>query len=399
MDKTDTARHRDPMTPGRRTIPAAGWDLAPWNRWTFQHVREMVPTVQVRRGSGPVCALPEAFTDVDDIAFSANDRQQTIAQFLANSFTDGFLVLSGGRIIVERYMNGMARESQHLAMSVSKSITATVAGILVHRGLLDPAALVTRYLPELEATAYRGARLQHVLDMTSGVFFDESYTTPGSHMQKLDMACGWRPHTEPGWPDTIWGLILELTELRRPHGELFEYRSIETDVLAFVMERVTGKRLAALISEELWQPLGAEQDAYITVDCAGYAMANGGFNATLRDYARFALLHLRRGHLNGRQIVPEGWLAETRRGNHEIFRGEYRQALPHGAYHNKFWIEDPDRRAYMARGVCGQYIYIDPEADFAAVKLSTWPEFVNSDRSVETIAAVKAIRDYVVPLR
>jgi CubicO group peptidase (beta-lactamase class C family) len=165
-----------------------------------------------------------------------------------------------------------------------------------------------------------------------GVFFDESYDTPGSHMQKLDMACGWRPHSEPGWPDTIWGLILELTERKRPHGELFEYRSIETDVLGFVMERVTGKRLANRISEL----------------SAGYAMANGGFNATLRDYARFALLHVRRGNLNGKQIVPQGWLSETRSGNHEIFQGDCRLALPRGAYHNQFWI---------ARGICGQYIY------------------------------------------
>jgi CubicO group peptidase (beta-lactamase class C family) len=192
----------------------------------------------------------------------------------------------------------------------------------------------------------------------------------------------------------MWELVLTLTELERAHGEIFRYRSIETDVLGFVMERVSGLPLAELVSTELWAPMGAEEDAYITVDHAGFALADGGLNATLRDYARFALLHLRGGKLNGRQIVPPAWLEETRRGNHEKYQGVYREVLPRGAYHNQFWIEDPDRRAYMARGIFGQYIYIDPDADFAGVKLSTWPEFVSAERSIEALAAIRAIRDF-----
>lgn len=389
----DPAKLRDPLLPGAPLIPPADWDMPPWHRWTFQHIREMTATAQIWRGAGPVRALPEALQPIDEISFIFDGRHRTIGAFLAESFTDGFLVLSRGRVIAERYMNGMARQSQHLAMSVTKSVTATVAGILVHRGVLDPQAPVTHYLPELEKTAYRGAKVQHVLDMTTGVLFDESYTNPGSHMQKLDMACGWKPHTRADWPETIWQLILELTEQKRPHGALFEYRSIETDVLAFMMERATGRRLAALIGTELWQKLGCEEDAYITVDRAGYAMANGGFNATLRDYARFALLHLRGGTLDGVEIVPETWIEETRRGtDHDIFRGVYREVLPRGAYHNQFWIEDDENRAYMARGIFGQYIYIDRRADFAVVKLSTWPEFINGDRSRETLAAIHALR-------
>jgi len=392
----DAANPRDPMKPLAPLVTDQMWDYPPWHRWTFQHMREMTATAQVWRGSGPVSPLPEALADVAALTFSANGKKQSIAQFLDGSFTDGFLILSRGRVIFERYMNGLTAHGQHLAMSVSKSITATAAGVLIHRGILDPHAPVTHYLPELSATAYKGALVQQVLDMTTGVLFDESYTTEGSHMQKLDLATGWRPHTRPDWPQTIWRLILELKEQARPHGEAFEYRSIETDVLGFMMERATGKRLADILSEELWQKIGAEQDGYITVDRGGYAMANGGFNATLRDYGRFALLHVNSGKADGKQVVPEAWLNETRRGDHDIFRGVYRGALPRGAYHNQFWIEDPDRRAYMCRGIHGQYIYIDPEAEFAAVKLSTWPEFVSDERSIETLAAIKAIRDAIV---
>src|SRR5262249_51940765 len=155
------------------------------------------------------------------------------------------------------------------------------------------------------------------------------------------------------------------------HGARFNYRSIETDVLAFVLEQAGGARLAELVSREIWAPIGAEEDAYFTVDPAGYALADGGFNATLRDYARFGLLHANHGMANGRQIVPADWIAATRKGDHDKFQGDYRVVLPKGAYKNQFWIEDVSRRAYMARGVFGQMIYIDPDADFVAVKVSS----------------------------
>ncbi|NGN45204.1 serine hydrolase [Mesorhizobium sp. CGMCC 1.15528] len=394
MNANSAPHPRDPLNPGAPILPRGEWDYPPHHRWTFQHIREMTATAQVWRGPGPVLSLPTQLQDIDGIEFEAGGRRRTVRDFLDESFTDGFLVLSCGKVIAERYMNGMKPHGQHLAMSVTKSIVATVAGILVDRGVIDLDTPVTKYLPELEATAYRGATVQQVLDMTTGVLFDESYTTPGSHMQKLDQACGWKPMTRPDWPQTMWQLILTLTEQERPHGELFRYRSIETDVLGLVMERASGLSLAELISSELWVPMGAEEDAYITVDHAGYALADGGFNATLRDYARFALLHLRGGKVNGRQIVPSAWIEATRNGNHALFQGVYREVLPRGAYHNQFWIEDPDRRAYMARGIFGQYIYIDPEADFAVVKLSTWPEFVSAERSIEALAAFHAIREH-----
>lgn len=384
----------DPAIAGKRAVPHDDWDRAPWNRWTFQHVREMTPTAQVWRGRGPTSQLPVELQDIDAINFEIEGKRGTVGGFLKSSFTDGFLVLHRGRIIVERYMNGMTERMPHLSQSVAKSIVGTVAGILAHRNVIDLQAPVTHYLPELGSTAYRGATVQHVLDMTSGVVFDEAYTASDSHMAWLDAACGWKQHKNPGWPKSVWELILRLKATECPHGVSFRYRSIETDVLAFVMQRASGLQLAELVSRELWAPMGAEEDAYFTVDIEGYALADGGFNATLRDYARFALLHLGAGAMDGRQIVPKAWIEETRCGGKpELFGGVYREVLPQGAYHNQFWIEDAERRAYMARGVFGQFIYIDPEAEFAAVKLSSWPEFLSPERSRTALAAVKALRE------
>ena len=394
---TETARYpfRDPLNPGAPIIPRRGWDLAPYHRWTFQHIREMTPTAQVWRGEGPVMAMPEAFREIGHLAYQLGGRQRTVEGFLEDSFTDGFLVLHRGAIVAERYFNGFVPHGTHLAMSVTKSIVGLIVGILADRGIIDVAAPVTDYLPELAATAYRGARVQHVLDMTSGVTFDESYTTEGSHMMRLDHACGWKDLTRPEWPRTMWELVLTLTDRECEHGARFSYRSIETDVLGFIVERATGTPLAELMSREIWAPMGAAEDAYITVDRGGTALADGGFCASLRDYGRLALLLLRDGRRDGRQIIPSAWIETTRAATGELFGELYRTVLPHGAYRNQLWIEDVRRRSYVARGIFGQFIFVDPQADFAAVKLSTWPDFTSPDRALDTLAAFRAIRDHL----
>ena len=185
----------------------------------------------------------------------------------------------------------------------------------------------------------------------------------------------------------MFELILGLETLDRRHGDVFSYRSVETDVLAFCMERVTGKRLPQIVADEIWQPMGAEESACFTVDAAGYALADGGFNATLRDYGRLGLLYLE----NGGGIIPNHWVEATRNGNHAIFFEPYTHSLPEGAYRNQWWIEDPRSRSIMARGVFGQLIYVNWDQRMVAVKLSSWPDFLNTHYSVVTLKALHAI--------
>jgi hypothetical protein len=249
---------------------------------------------------------------------------------------------------------------------------------------------VTDILPELLPTAYAGATVRHLLDMTSGVRFNEDYTDPFSDMGRADVASGWKPKPEGAtgeWPDNMFDLILTLREADREHGAKFAYRSIETDVLAFVLERVSGKRLPNLLSEELWQKLGMEQDGNMTVDSTGFALADGGLNACLRDYGRFGQMVLD----EGARIVPANWIQATRTGQHELFGEPYTAVLPRGAYRNQFWIEDGKSRSLMARGVFGQLIYIDFAPKMVVVKLSSWPEFVNPAWTVATLEAVRAV--------
>lgn len=369
------------------------WDRPPWNRWAFQHIREILPTGEVWRGAGPVRELPRAERDLDQLQVaSSTGASITLAALLDETYTDGFLVMKDGVIAYERYFNGMTARTLHLSQSVGKSFVGTLAGILQGQGLLDVTQPVTQYLPELSSTAWRGATLQQVLDMTTGVTFSEEYTDPYSAVGQLDVASGWKPpppDSDPDfkWPRHVWELIQTLGGQERPHGELFVYRSIETDVLAFVLERVSGKRLPQLLSDELWQKMGAEESANFTLDPAGYGLASGGLNATLRDYARFGQLYLEQGG----GIIPPGWVEATRNGNHAIFHEPYSVSLPQGAYHNQFWLEDPVSRSIMCRGVFGQFIYVNFDHGLVAVKLSSWPDFLNTSYSIATLDAIHTI--------
>jgi hypothetical protein len=377
-------------SPPAMALPREHWDRPPWNRWAFQHVREIVPTAEVWRGEGAVRVLPRAETDLDGLdVVDSEGKPTTLSGLLDETYTDGFLVLKDGKIAYERYFNGMTARTLHLSQSVAKSVTGTVFGILAGQGIVDAKKLVTDYLPELATTGWKGATVQQVLDMTTGVRFSEAYTDPYSDIGQVDVACGWKPvpsGTDPGfqWPRHMFELIQRLNETTRPHGAAFEYRSIETDVLAFIMERATGKRLSQLVSEELWQKIGAEESACFTVDSAGYAVADGGFNATLRDYARFGQTILE----GGAGIVPADWIADTRNGVHGP---NFSTSMPEASYRNQFWIEDPRSRALMCRGVFGQLIHIDFDAGMVTVKLSTWPDFTSVPYSVATLKAVHAI--------
>lgn len=385
-----------PVTPDTR-VPRDAWDRAPWNRWSFQHIREILPTVEVWRGNGSVWQFQQNPTDLDSVTFTSHSGESTsVIDWLLQNYADGILVMHHGEILYERYFNEMTERTLHLSQSMAKSVTSAVAGILVARGLLDPEERISTYLPELEKTGWKDARLRHALDMTSGVRYVEDYEALDSDIAATDVASGWRsPKPEIPYFQCMWDQILSLKETVREHGAAFEYRSIETDVLAHCMERVTQTPLAELISRELWQPLGVQESACFTVDAAGYPLADGGFNATLCDYARFGQMLCNGGVGNGRQIVPQEWLLDTFDANPSLFSDKNNMDLDNGAYRNQFWIRDIDRRILMARGVFGQIIYADMDNSLAITRLASWPEFVSSERKTDDLRAFDAITHFL----
>ena len=390
-----------PPFPPESAVTLANWQDPPFNRWAFQHVRELIPSARIASLPGGRRPLPRAEQEHGGIAFSCAGRDLTVSEWLDASSTDGFCVLHRGRVVAERYFNGMSPDTPHLLMSVSKSVTSTIAGILAGRGVLDPAADVTAIVPELSSTSFAGATVHDLLDMRTGTRFNEDYDDPDADVRAYERVYLWRPPaaaSASGRQADAEDALEYFGTLRNsgPHGGPFIYRSVLIDVLAWVIERAAGERLHELIARELWQPMGAEFDAEITVDRGGNAMADGGFCATLRDAARFGQLFLRRGMAGRRRVVPAWWIDDTLRG-----AADGRQAFAEGDgadryaalshYRNCWWVRDPAAPFFYASGINGQHVFVHGSSETVVAKLSTWPVAWSEELYGQTVAAVLAI--------
>ena len=331
----------DPPPPERRI---AFHDLSymqfPQLRWSFSHWRELIPTVSVSRGRGPVSALPRALRDdLDAVSFmpmatAAGERpRMTWAESLLANYTDGIVVLHRGTLVYERYAGALTATGQHIAHSVTKSFYGTLAAMLVAEGLLDERARVSRYLPELKGSAFEDATVREVLDMTTAQKYSEAYTDPNAEVWDFARAGGILPWP-PGYqgPKSLYE-FLPTVRKQGEHGAGFTYRSTNAEVLTWLIRRVTGQSAAEALQERLFGPLGAEQDAYLALDPAGNAVGAGGLNLGLRDLARFGEMLRRDGRWNGRQIVPAAVIADIRRGgDREKFKAGGYATLPGWSY-------------------------------------------------------------------
>jgi CubicO group peptidase (beta-lactamase class C family) len=377
-----------------RIVGVHNWSGYPYLRWGFLHTREVVPTARIERGDGPVLPLDPEPRDVTGVDFPWSGTRMTVAEMIERTYTDGFLVLHRGRIAHEHYGPGMTPTTTHLLQSVSKSVAGTAAGVLVGRGLLDPAAPVTRYVDELAGTSFEGATVRHVLDMRTGTAYDETYDSPASDVYLTEVLAGWRPPAAELPVANVYEQIARLANARQ-HGEVFDYRSILTELLGWVLERISGVRYPELISQTLWSQIGAEQDADITIR-HGVSLPDVGMCATLRDLARFALMHLRDGRVGERQVVPTDWVADTRHGDEaaiEAFsRAQETGVHPGQLYRNQWWVLERDA-VYTGLGIHGQMMYINVPADVVCVKLSTWPSPLDDALEGLSLTAFAAIAE------
>ncbi len=358
-------------------VGEVNWIDPPYNRWAFRHVRELTRTARISRGSGPVRPLPAAPRDLTGVTFVHGDRPWTLGEALAATHTDAFLVWHDGALITESYFDGMRPDDTHLLMSVSKSLTSVLAGIFVGRGAIDPDALVTELVPALRGTSWDGCTIEQLLAMRTGTDFDEDdYDDPESLGRLIEEISGYVPRTRndiaPDTPTLIRSLGND-----RPHGGRFQYRSIITDVLAWVIESVGQGRLHELFGDELWSRIGAEHDADIIVDRAGFPCAEGGICTTARDLLRFGLMVLDDGRVEHEQVVPASWFARIRERRQDIIDayGKYGDpAHPDACYRDMWWVDDPVAGIFSANGINGQRLMIHHPTDTVVAKVSVWDE-------------------------
>jgi CubicO group peptidase (beta-lactamase class C family) len=244
---------------------------------------------------------------------------------------------------------------------------------------VDPGEPVPRYVPELAGSAYGDVTVQQVLDMTVAVDYDENYRDADSEVRAQDRVAGWRTARALDPIDT-YEFLRSLRSGGEP-GRRFQYCSADTDVLAWVIEAVTGRRYAEVVSERLWRRLGCDDDASITVDSAGFAFANGGISCTARDLTRIGDLMLSGGVYEGQRVVSETWVRQTLSGGDpELARGSaIQQTHPNASYRNQWWSTGNARGNVYAVGIHGQYVWLDPTTKSVIVKFSSCPEPVTTE--------------------
>lgn len=377
--------------------------IFPKLRWTVCNFQQLMPTVSVANGTQGRSELPYALdSTIDSLTFTplGSDKTMSWRDAFETNYADGLIVLHKGHIVYERYAGCLNEKGLHAVMSVTKSLTGLLGEILIAEGKLDESALVGDVIPELKISAFGDATVRQVMDMTTTLDYSEDYADPDADIWTYAEAGSPLPKPE-GYegPRSYYEFLQTVTKPanQNEHDKSFDYKTINTDTLGWLIARATGKSVADLLSERIWSKIGSEREAFYTVDSIGTPFAGGGFNATLRDMARFGLLMLNEGNRNGEQLIPKAAIKNIQAGGDQSkFKKAGYKLLPDWSYRSMWWISHNKHGAYAARGVHGQTIWIDPKADMVIVRFASNPVAANAENDPTSLPAYRAIAEHLI---
>lgn len=392
-------------------------------RYSVNHMREFFPTRIVEANKEKSHKLKSKLNnDIDDLTFipwspissslsngewksenqfftETKETPMTIREFLNKNYVDGIIILHDGKIIYERYPAGLKQDGIHAAMSVTKSFIGLLASILIAEKTIKPEKLVTDYLPELGKSGFAGATVQQVLNMTTAIQYSEDYNNPNAEVWQYSQAGNPFKSEKYTGPQNIYEYLETVKKIpKQEHGEVFGYKTINTEVMGWIISRVTNMCVTELISKKIWIPMGASTDGLFLLDSAGKAQAGGGFSLNLRDMAILGEMLRNRGKVGNKQVIPEEAVELVAKGGDpNVFaKSEEYPKLKGWSYHNFWWITNNAHGAYMARGVHGQAIYIDPAAKMVIVRFASNPLSSNKYIDPISIPAYEAIAEYLL---
>lgn len=386
--------------------PDANYFSFPKLRWSVCHLRELLPTEEISRGINapkpldylPPAALADVARQIDDVTFTPQNSTETMTwkESLYANYTDGMLILHKGRVVYERYFGCLREDGKHAAMSMTKSITGLLAEIMVVEGKLDDTLLVRDVIPEIGESAFASATVREVMDMLTGVQYSEDYSDPDADIWLYSAAASPLPKpADYDGPNGYWEYLQQVPP-EGTHGEAFHYKTINSDMLGWIISRVSGKSVTELASEWLWRPMGAEQDAYQTVDAKGVPFAGGGLTAGLRDLGRIGLLMLNRGVIDGERLFPAEVVDKIAAGGDRSKFGSGFPTLGAASYKSQWWVFHNAHGAFAARGVHGQTIYVDPTAEMVLVRFASFPQAPNGLIDPTSLPAYQAVAEFLM---
>lgn len=330
--------------------------------YNFMNMQDFGPTSEVTKSDSPTLLPVQLSHELPD-EFTYEGKSYDIPQFMERTMTMGLLIIHKDTIVFEKYYNGLQPETTHISWSVAKSFVSGMIGIALDEGhiesIQDP---ITKYLPQLKESGYNNVKIKDLLQMSSGVGFNEDYADFNSDINRFGR------YFALGQSFEDFALTLKNA---RPPGSYNHYVSIDTQVLGMLLKKTTGKTITQYMKEKIWDPIGMEHDAQWIIDGDNMEMALGGLNATLRDYAKFGLLYLHEGNWFGKQIVPQQWVKQSIEINEPHLQpGEHELSSNDLGYGFQWWIPQDADGAYLASGIYNQHIYIQPNRDVVVVKLS-----------------------------
>ena len=360
----------------RAAVGLHNWRERPYSAWAFQHVSELVPSAVIAAprnpGSAPEAPAANAVLDAE-VRGSPGQQAESLERFLTRSQTDRFMVTRGGRLLVDWRAAHARAEHPHIVFSISKSVTAVLAGILQAEGVLDVKRKVSHYLRQAAAGGYSDCSVQNLLDMRADVAFSEDYLDLSGDYGRYRRATLWNPPDPAHDSESLRAFLFSIKKGSGEHGGAFRYLSPNSDLAALLLEQVSGLCYADLMSRLLWQPMGANHDAMITVDSEGSPRGAGGISMSAPDLLQLGQMLLSDGAIGRTQIVPARWLHDMRHnGDGAAWAGGASAAfLPNGRYRNYWYQMAAPSRAFFAAGIHGQWLYVDTVRDVVIVKLSS----------------------------
>ena len=373
----------------------------PQMRWSVCNFQQLMPTKSVNRDlSASVPFTKDILADIDRLSFmpwGAATKPMTWQESLAANFTDGILVLHHGKIVYEKFFGCLTSTNHHAAMSLTKSFVGLLGEMLVAENKLKENSPIKDYIPELAQSAFGDATVRQVLDMTTALEYSEDYADPKAQVWEHARAGNPLPKPADYTGPRSYFEFLQTVQKKGEHGRSFAYKTVNTDVLGWLISRVTGQPITEVLSQKIWSRLGTELSAFFTVDSIGTPFAGGGLNAGLRDLSRFGQMLLDEGTFAKQQIVPKAVIIKIRQGgDRQAFAKAGYASLPGWSYRSMWWITHNDHGAFMARGVHGQSLYIDPKADMVIARFASYPVAANAANDPITLPAYMALGDYLL---